>query len=173
MRLVALLLALLVVSPAMGQRRQAASVEASQPYRITALSAKTLTVFEGLPHQMWEKEQLATEIKRKDTRQIWDFPFYTPGVEARNAEQLRALLGSRDSIEVYGGPKLCGGYHPDYCISWQAGEAVYSALICFGCTEIVFYDGKNPLFYELSPAAARRYKELLSPYEAKRPRRKP
>ena len=39
------------------------------------------------------------------------------------------------------------------------------------CGEIVFYDGRTPLAYDLTEDACNRYRELLAVYEAKRPRR--
>jgi hypothetical protein len=147
------------------------SIEASALYRTTVAAAKSIVVFEGLPHQMWDKELLAVEIKRKDTRKIWEYPFYTPSVPATNSNDLRKLLSRSDSITVFGGPKLCGGYHPDYCISWQAGDVTYYALVCFGCHEIVFYDGKTPLIYDLEEKAYEQYKKLLATYASKRPKK--
>ncbi len=145
-------------------------IEASAIYRTTVSAAKSLLIYEGLPHQMWDRELLATEIKRKDTTEIWDFPFYTPSVDATNADELRKLLSNPASLRVYRGQKSCGGYHPDFCISWQAGKVNYYALICFGCHEIVFYNGKNSVNYDLETAAMEKFEQLLARYEAKRPK---
>ena len=136
----------------------------------SAAAATSLVVFEGLPHQMWDKDLLAIEVKRKDTRKIWEYPFYTPGVEAKNGNELRTLLSNPATLIAYHGPKNCGGYHPDYCVSWQADEATHYALICFGCHEIVFYDGEAFLIYDLPDFALERYKDLLSIYAVKRPK---
>ena len=58
-----------------------------------------------------------------------------------------------------------------YCISWQAGAVTYHALVCFGCEEIVFYDGKTPLIYDLDKKAYERYEKLLAIDAAKRPKK--
>ncbi len=172
MKVLSIILALIFTLSANAEEEKSPTIEASAIYRTTVAAAKSIVVFEGLPHQMWDRELLAVEIQRKDTQKIWEYPFYTPSVAATNSDDLRQLLCSSDSIVVYGGPKLCGGYHPDYCISWQAGEITYYALVCFGCQEIVFYDGKKPLIYDLDEKAYERYKKLLAIYEAKRPNRK-
>ncbi len=153
------------------QNEGAPAIEASAIYRTTLAEAKSIVVFEGLPHQTWDKELLAVESKRKDTQKIWEYQFYIPGVAATNSDDLRQVLTSPDSISVCEGVKLCGGYHPDYCISWQIGENTYNALVCFGCHEIVFYDGKQSLLYDLNQKAYEQLKKLLARYEAKRPKK--
>jgi hypothetical protein len=172
MKVPSIILAVIVTFSANAEDQKSPTIEASAIYRATVAAAKSIVVFEGLPHQMWDRDLLAVEIQRKDTQKIWEFPFYTPSIAATNADDLRQLLSSSNSIVVYGGPKGCGGYHPDYCISWQAEEITYYALVCFGCHEIVFYDGKKPLIYDLDEEAYERYKKLLAIYEAKRPKRK-
>lgn len=170
MKVLGIILALIVTLSAIAEDEKSPTIEASAIYRATVVSAKSITVYEGLPHQGWDSELLAIEIQRKDTKKIWEYPFYTPSVAATNSDDLRQLLSRSDSIVTYGGPKGCGGYHPDYCISWQAGEITYYALVCFGCHEIVFYDGKTALFYDLDENAYEQYKKLLANYEAKRPK---
>ncbi len=163
--------ALTVTISANAEQKKPPTIEASAIYRATVAAAKTIEVFEGLPHQMWDKELLAVELKRKDTQVICKFPFYTPSTTASNSEALRKLLSSADSITEYGVPKRCGGYHPDYCVSWLAGETTYHALICFGCHEIIFYDGKTSLIYDLKNKAPEQFQKLLAIYEVKRPKR--
>ena len=170
MKVVSIVFTLIFTLAAVAEEK-AAGIDASAIYRTTVSGAKSIVVFEGLPHQMWDKELLATELKRKDTKEIWNYPFYTPSENARNADDLRKLLSSATSVAIYSGPKQCGGYHPDYCISWRAGEVSYYALICLGCHEIVFYDGKTSVIYDLDEGASNRYDELLAVYEAKRPGR--
>ncbi len=163
--------ALTIAISANAELEKPATIEASAIYRTTVAAAKTIEVFEGLPHQRWDKELLTVELKRKDTQAICKFPFYTPSTTASNSDALRKLLSSADSIKEYGGPKMCGGYHPDYCVSWQAGETTYYALICFGCHEIVFHDGKTTMIYDLKNKAHEQFQKLLAIYEVKRPKR--
>jgi len=171
MKVLIIILALIVTFPANAEDQKSPTIEASAIFRTTVAAAKSIVVFEGLPHQMWDRELLTVEIQRKDTQKIWEFPFYTPSTAATNADDLRQLLSSSNSIVVYAGPKGCGGYHPDYCISWQAEETTYYALVCLGCHEIVLYDGKTSLIYDLDEKAYERYKKLLAVYEAKHPKK--
>lgn len=145
-----------------------ATKEDSAYYRATIAITKSISVFEGLPHQR-SPDLLAQEIKRTDTTTIWGFPFYTPSVLATNADELKRLFSSPDTITTYSGEKFCGGYHPDYCLSWEAEKKTYYALICFGCAEVVFYDGAQRHIYDLSPDAWNRLMELLVIYAKKRP----
>lgn len=39
--------------------------------------------------------------------------------------------------QPYRGPKMCGGYHPDYCLEWQSTRGTYYALLCTGCHEVI------------------------------------
>ncbi|MGV3661955.1 MAG: hypothetical protein ACO1TE_17355 [Prosthecobacter sp.] len=140
-------------------------VAASDRFRKTLLAAKDIVVYEGLPHQMWQPDQLAAELRRKDVTKIGSFHFYTPAVNATNAEELKRLLGPAASVEPYIGPKNCGGYHPDYCVSWTHQGATFHAQVCFGCHEIVFLDGKDSFTYELAAPL----KAPLKRYASKRP----
>ncbi len=146
------------------------TLDAAAKYQASLIAAKHIVVFEGLPHQSWDRELLATESKRADTRMIWEYRFYTPSVVATNAKELRQVLSYPGSIVVYGGPKACGGYHPDYCISWQAGKSVHRAFVCLGCHEVVLYDGKETLIYDLGASAYEKLNELLAVYRLKRPK---
>ena len=112
MKLLSLMMALTVGLSALAGEEFPPSIEASAVYRTTVAAAKSIVVFEGLPHQSWDKQLFAVEIERKDTRKIWEYPFYTPSVPATNSDDLRELLSRPDSIAVYGGAKACGGYHP-------------------------------------------------------------
>lgn len=143
--------------------------EDAADYRTTIATTKSISVFEGLPHQRGQRDLLAQEIKRKDTTTIWMYPFYTPSILATNAGELKRLLSSPDAIVVYSGDKFCGGYHPDYCLSWKAEKKTYYALICFGCREVVFSDGGSRLIYDLNPDAYHRLMDLLVIYAKKRP----
>ncbi len=147
------------------------SVKESDRFRESLAKVAEIVVFEGLPHQFWQHKTLEEELKRQDIIKIWDFHFYTPAVKASNADELTRLLGASASIQVYGGPKNCGGYHPDYCVAWTVERVTYHALVCFGCHEVVFFDGKKSFKYDLAQGMQERFKEVLSIYAKKRPNR--
>ncbi|MBL9131572.1 MAG: hypothetical protein JNG86_10255 [Verrucomicrobiaceae bacterium] len=145
------------------------SVADSQSFRESLLKADKLVIFEGLPHQTWQRDKLKEELKRTDVIKIGDFPFYTPALAVTNPDELKHLLGTPASIQPYRGAKLCGGYHPDYSVSWTVGGITYHAQICLGCHEVVFMTGKATLKYDMADDAVKRFEALRKLYTLKRP----
>ena len=144
-------------------------------YEFTPISegvrrASSLTLFEGLPHPMWESDQLETELGSKETILIHDFPFYErPLVVAPDdVEPLRSLCAATGSYSSYMGEKLCGGYHPDYCLRWEDDTETYDLMICFGCGEMKFYGPENYLIADLKAE----FETLLLKHRDQRPERK-
>ncbi len=148
------------------------SKEASSKIRLAIKDSAHVYVHEGLPHQMFERDLLATESQRSDTIEIGSFRFYTPSVSATNPDLLKRILSSADSIILHepNTYKLCGGFHPDYAIEWFGpNQKRYNALICFGCADIIYTDGKNNYSYELEKEVYKTLKDALSQYAKKRP----
>jgi hypothetical protein len=150
-----------------------ASKDASSKIRRAMAEATTVNVYEGLPHQMFERDLLTAESKRKDTEKIGFFRFYTPAVAATDPAVLKRILSSPNTIKVFGGEKLCGGFHPDYTVQWfiEDGTRCF-AQICFGCHEVVYSDGKNEYRYDFENEPFERLKKELAPYTKKRPKSK-
>lgn len=146
--------------------------EVSSKIRQAIKDSAHIYVHEGLPHQMFERDLLATESQRTDTIEIGSFRFYTPSVSASNPNLLKSILSSADSIILHEPNtfKLCGGFHPDYAIEWFGpNRKRYHALICFGCADIIYTDGENNFSYELEKEAYKTLKDTLSHYSKKRP----
>ena len=135
--------------------------------------ASSLNLYEGLPHQGWEADQLKKELATKKTLRIHGFPFYERPlpIAADEVEPLRRLCAAADSFLSYGGPKLCGGYHPDYCLAWRDGEATYHLLICFGCHEMKLYGPKQELLADIRSDAFKQFETTLKKYRDQRPKR--
>ncbi|WP_020474858.1 hypothetical protein [Zavarzinella formosa] len=114
--------------------------------------AKTLTLLEGLPHQMFEKAALDKELKDKKTVKQRDFPFYEGAItpKADDAKALIALFGDLKSFARYRGEKKCGGFHPDWLVEFKDGDDTYQALVCFGCHEARLYGPKNDVYADLN-----------------------
>lgn len=149
-----------------------AALESSAEIRATLAGASLIRVYEGLPHQSFERDLLAKESQRKDTKVIGSFRFYTPAVEAKNLVGLRTLLSSSEAIQVFRGEKRCGGFHPDYAIEWLDGAGNrYDAQICFGCHEVIYRDGKNEYRYDLKRGSLEKLKKELAGYAKKRPKK--
>jgi hypothetical protein len=133
--------------------------------------ADQLVVYEGLPHQLFEKELLDEERKTKETV-IWhDFPFYRAplDVSADDREKLRVLLGDAGSFRPWRGEKKCGGFHPDYLAEWRAGNTNQRFLICFGCREVKVYGPEEDSRLDLTSEAAEALKEVLGNHRKNRP----
>lgn len=145
------------------------SVAASLEYRAALSSANEIRISEGLPHQTSEKALLGKELERKDLIVIAGYTFYSPAAAAHNRKDLAGVLSNPHSIKEYSGQKLCGGFHPDYCLSWASRGIAYHALICFGCSEIVYSRGGESIHYDLSAPAREKLEELLKHYRKKRP----
>lgn len=88
---------------------------------------------------------------------------------ADEIEPLRRLACAADSYWSYGGPKLCGGFHPDYCLAWKDGEAAYHFLICFGCHEVKLYGPRTELILDLRKESYAAFKAALETHRAQRP----
>jgi len=134
--------------------------------------AATLVLYEGLPHPVWEKAQFKQELATQKTIQVHRYPFYEHSllVAPEDVESLRRLCADPGSYWSYSGPKLCGGYHPDYCLAWNDGNRTYELLICFGCHEMKLYDAKHELKADVREGAYKRLQEILQKYHAKRPK---
>ena len=144
------------------------AVSESAALRRSLLKSESLAVFEGLPHPQWQPQVFAEEAERDDTVTIQKFKFYKPDVKVQEPQSLGELLASSKTIGRWSGPKLCGGFHPDFAVQWttQQGRKL-SALICFGCYEIKFVDGDQVFHYDLREAKT--LKAALAAYKKKRP----
>ena len=134
----------------------------------------TLELFEGLPHQSWEGELLKSELANKKTVTIHDFPFYQKPqkISDKDAATLRALCLGKKSFEPFGGYKLCGGFHPDWCLRWTEGTTVTDIHVCFGCHEIKAYSGKTMVYCDMNGDTHKKLKKLLAAYQKERPAKK-
>lgn len=132
--------------------------------------ASSLTLFEGLPHQNWDYDQHQRELATKKTVVIHDFPFYERPLVLSTDEvaELRRLCAAAGSYSSYSGEKLCGGYHPDYCLTWKDDTATYDLMICFGCEEMKLYGPQNYLIADLNAP----FNKLLKKHQDQRPDRK-
>lgn len=131
-----------------------------------------VTLYEGLPHQLYEAERLVEE-RKKPCIEKGGFPFYKDplAIEEADAGALAAILANPDVFRPFGGEKRCGGFHPDYAIAVSAKGEEFTYLICFGCREAKVYrpDGSETR-YDLAPDASwQRLVAILKPYRKDRP----
>ena len=136
-------------------------------------NATKLTLYEGLPHQLFERQELKQERASKPTIIIHHFPFYreTLDVTIDDASKVLSILGNKTSFMPFRGPKKCGGFHPDYCAEIETGTGTSHFLICFGCGEAKIYGPRGELYCDIRGAEYEQLKTLLKKYRKNRPSR--
>lgn len=136
-------------------------------------AADRLVLYEGLPHQVWEGDLLASELAAKKTVTSHDFPFYADAIAPKDddAKALAAILSDAKSLRQYTGGKRCGGFHPDWRLEWQAGGEKVECQLCFGCSEVKFFLAKQTLHADLSRSALEKLESALKTYRNQRPQR--
>lgn len=137
----------------------------------------TVALYEGLPSDFWEpqlREQLFSQNETLDVHgyPVFDEPLALPGTDA---EQLTSLLSARESYQAIDKSELqkCGGFTAEYCVEWTTGETTTHALICLECGDVMLFGPQAELHCNLSPEAAQRLKQVLSPYQKNLPSDKP
>jgi hypothetical protein len=142
-----------------------------EPLAALIAKADKTVLYEGLPHQMWEKDVLAKEKKEKKTIDFNGFPFYAEPIEVKDADRKECtkLLSDPASLKEFVANKRCGGFHPDWCLEWRTGEEVVRCQVCFGCRQVKFYNAKTILFADLTDAAIEQIEPALMKYQKQRP----
>lgn len=154
------------------QRRREAAHDVTLPlFTASAARAETWFVWEGLPHPVGEKDLHASEKSRKPTAELHGDAFYSRAALIRSEDRsvFADLLSRAETYAVYGGSKLCGGFHADYALEWRANGRVYRALVCFGCHEIKLASDDVTLLCDLPGPAHEVLAAILKPYRRERP----
>lgn len=131
----------------------------------------SVTLLEGLPHQAFEAEHLAAEIKAKRVVRRHRYPFYADPLPLKpeHAQWLTEILADARAMKPFSGEKKCGGFHPDYAIRWQDGAVTYDALVCFGCGELKWVANGKTTRYDMAHWAALNLETALRGYRRSRP----
>ncbi len=138
----------------LGLKEAEASIANLPPMVAQITDDLKLTVFEGLPHQTYNREQLAEELKSKDTVFRHSFPFYQAPIlpAAEDVRQLNALIKATKSFEAWT-PKKCGAFHPDYSLVWNNNGQTIEIQVCLGCDDIRAYHGGVVVWASISTPA--------------------
>jgi hypothetical protein len=136
--------------------------------------AGDLTLYEGLPHQFYEPQQLEEEKQQKSTVTLHGFPFYAAPLDVgtEDAAKITGLLADERSFLQWRGEKKCGGFHPDYLAEYRVGESTYRFLICLGCHEIMAFGPDHSLRCDFQ-GEAYKLEALLKKYHKSRPALQP
>ncbi|MFN0136502.1 MAG: hypothetical protein ACKVS9_10360 [Phycisphaerae bacterium] len=139
--------------------------------RAAVASADAMDLFEGLPHQMFERERLEHEKQTKPTTTLDNFPFYAASLKLSDADEawIRAWIASDANLAAFSGEKKCGGFHPDYCAAWGVDGQIVRSHFCFGCGEILFARGRETVRLDMTAAAATALRSRLDAYRKNRP----
>ena len=124
------------------------------------------TLYQGLPRQNGNPEQLDNELNAKTSITRFGFAFYkTPRtVEAEDAKQLTALVQGPSSFIKFRGYKLCGGFHPDFALVWGTGEEAVEIHVCFGCHEVMAFQKGVEVYCDIPAGSYEALKTLLQKY---------
>lgn len=161
----------------------ASDVEGLTPEDLTTLTpvfesirgAPSVVVLEGLPHYGFEARVFKEEVATKEVVPVHDYTFYKRPLEVvtNDVESLKALSGDALSFSHFGGSKMCGGFHPDYCLVWKNGEATFQALFCLGCHEVKIYGPQIAWYGDIGKEAYEKFRSLLTKYRDQRPASQP
>ena len=114
---------------------------------------ETFTINEGLPRAAAKKlEEIASKHK---TMKVDGFMFYADPLDPKRSEieRLREKWVDHKMFSPYTGPKFCGGFHPDFCVTWTKNEATFYALICLGCSELKFIAPRKKVTFDFERMA--------------------
>ena len=141
------------------------------PQGPTIRQAGVLSLYEGLPHPIYETEALAAEQKSKPTIDLHGYPFYRQPLVLKPGDdkQLRDVLGDGSSYRQHSGEKKCGGFHPDYAVVWSVRGQQSTDLICFTCQEIRRFGPAGEANFDIAAEVRERLKRLLASYLRDRP----
>ncbi|MBX3737478.1 MAG: hypothetical protein KF715_12345 [Candidatus Didemnitutus sp.] len=135
-------------------------------------NATAVTVYEGLPHPLWEKRTFTEERRTKTNFELAGEFFYAEplAVPATDLQGLEQIFRTTKVCVPFRGEKFCGGFHADYLIEWQKGEArLASVLLCFGCHELKLVAPDLAVRTDLSEAGFAALRSILTRYRQHRP----
>ena len=121
-------------------------------YQKAISESNGFAVFEGLPHERSEPGLYKAELRSRDHFESHGFYFYSDQLDITQSDSRKIVrtLNIEGAASEWMGPKLCGGYHPDYLLMWEdsGGELQFEIHICFGCHEMRLYGGRKALYVD-------------------------
>jgi hypothetical protein len=144
---------------------------ATKTFTAAVAGAEEMTLYEGLPHQMFERDLMESERRSKRVHELHGYWFYQEPLAPSDddAKQLTQVLSDPATFAPFSGEKKCGGFHPDYAIEWKKDSSVYRALICFGCDEAKLFGPGIEERHDLNQSALSALEALLTKHRKSRP----
>jgi hypothetical protein len=133
--------------------------------------AKRLVIYQGPPRDRADRDTVEKELKDKQKITLHGFQFYKETIASgdEGEKKIIALASDKKTFGKYGGPKFCGGFHPDWCLEFTSGREVYRVLICLGCHEARLYGpNKTSLFSDLDEDALKELLAVINPLAKRR-----
>lgn len=119
----------------------------AKPFLETLASKKPMTIHEGFRRPGHHRDP-QTEIERGVVT-FGFFKFFKTGIADRELGGLRSLLAKEGAITEWRGRKACGGFFPDFCVTWMEDKERVVLHICLTCHEIRIEKGSTCLLYDL------------------------
>ncbi|MCW1884966.1 hypothetical protein OKA04_09530 [Luteolibacter flavescens] len=140
----------------------------------TLKDESVISIHEGLPRFPPKAKLPDSERKPEKTLRRYGFSFYQQDLKLKDedAKTLRSLIRAPGSFEEFRGFKFCGGFHPDFAVTWKDGEVEVELHLCFGCSEARVYRGGTEVYCEIGGESYERFKEILDAYRTQRPEEK-
>lgn len=141
-----------------------------RPFARAVQHASRAVLYEGLPHQNWERTTFTNELATKQTVFLCKHPFYSEplSLSQEDTDTLRRLYCDSSSFNPFQGHKACGGYHPDYCLEWSNGTKQFLVQFCFGCHEMKTFSEGQEHYCEMSSTAFPKFESILKKYRGHR-----
>ncbi|MDX1948369.1 MAG: hypothetical protein SFU86_23470 [Pirellulaceae bacterium] len=133
--------------------------------------ANRITLYEGLPHPVYEQALYQGEKKSQSIQILSGYDFYQSSrkVTQLEAEGLFKTLAAAETYAAWRGPKACGGFHPDFGVEVQSGSEKYLLLLCFGCREVEVRSKRSRTVFDLTNFGHGKLRESLQNYRDQRP----
>jgi hypothetical protein len=162
---------LLPLSLAVAALSQTACGGTSRAFTAAVAGADKMTLYEGLPHAMFESDAMESERRSKPVKELHGYWFYKEPLapSAEDVKRLTQVLSDPAAFAPFSGEKKCGGFHPDYAVEWQKDSSAYRALICFGCDEAKLFGPGIDERHDLGPRALPELEALLRKHQKNRP----
>ena len=135
------------------------------------LSAESLVLYEGLPHQAREVELYKHELATKETVRLDGFDFYVAPIEVStdDAKRLVELHASLDAVKALRQDEPCGKFHPDFALVGKVGEEPAVIHFCFGCGEVLTIIGDEKMYSDMTGEGEEMFGDVLWKYAKNRP----
>lgn len=157
-----------------GDMTHSVRIEHAGPALSVIRESSSATLYEGLPHPMFEPALCDAELASKPFRRIdslYRFFFYESPLDLSTADRdwIRDWLLHPGNLASWSGEKKCDEFHADYCIEWHAASGDARVFFCFDCYEVLtdFKDKRVRLDIADSPGPALRNR--LTAYRKNRP----